>query len=80
MDETVQASIDRVKAAREALPNYIKLMTDAHGTFSVPEAKQFCKGVEDATYLYWFEEPISPDNKIGYSRSTCQYVYTYCRR
>ena len=64
MDETVQASIDRVKAAREALPNHIKLMTDAHGTFSVPEAKQFCKGVEDAN-IYWFEEPISPDNKIG---------------
>ncbi|WP_027077175.1 mandelate racemase/muconate lactonizing enzyme family protein [Maribacter antarcticus] len=64
MDETVQASIDRVKAAREALPSHIKLMTDAHGTFSVPEAKQFCKGVADYN-LYWFEEPISPDNKIG---------------
>jgi D-galactarolactone cycloisomerase len=64
MDETVQASINRVKAAREALPDNIKLMTDAHGTFSVPEAKQFCRGVADYN-LYWFEEPISPDNKIG---------------
>lgn len=64
MDETVAESIKRVKAAREALPDTIKLMTDAHGTFSVPEAKQFTKGVEDCN-LYWFEEPISPDNKIG---------------
>jgi L-alanine-DL-glutamate epimerase-like enolase superfamily enzyme len=64
MDETVAESIKRVKAAREALPDHIKLMTDAHGTFSVPEAKQFTKGVEDCN-LYWFEEPISPDNKIG---------------
>ncbi len=64
MDETVGESIKRVKAAREALPDHIKLMTDAHGTFSVPEAKQFTKGVEDCN-LYWFEEPISPDNKIG---------------
>lgn len=64
MDETVQASITRVKAAREALPDHIKLMTDAHGTFSVPEAKQFCRGVADC-HLYWFEEPISPDNRIG---------------
>lgn len=64
MDQTVAESIKRVKAAREALPEHIKLMTDAHGTFSVPEAKQFTKGVEDCN-LYWFEEPISPDNKIG---------------
>ncbi|TFV94570.1 mandelate racemase/muconate lactonizing enzyme family protein [Algoriphagus kandeliae] len=64
MDESVGESIKRVKAAREALPDHIKLMTDAHGTFSVPEAKQFCRGVADCN-LYWFEEPISPDNKIG---------------
>lgn len=64
MDNTVQESIKRVKAAREALGDNIKLMTDAHGTFSVPEAKQFCRGVEDCN-LYWFEEPISPDNKVG---------------
>ncbi|UWX55272.1 mandelate racemase/muconate lactonizing enzyme family protein [Maribacter litopenaei] len=64
MDQTVKASVERVKAAREALGDDIKLMTDAHGTFSVPEAKQFCRGVADCN-LYWFEEPISPDNKIG---------------
>jgi L-alanine-DL-glutamate epimerase-like enolase superfamily enzyme len=64
MDQTVAESIKRVQAAREALPDHIKLMTDAHGTFSVPEAKQFTKGVEDCN-LYWFEEPISPDNKKG---------------
>ena len=64
MDNSVQESIKRVRAAREALPDDIKLMTDAHGTFSVPEAKQFCRGVADCN-LYWFEEPISPDNKMG---------------
>ena len=64
MDDTVAASIKRVKNAREAIGDNIKLMTDAHGTFSVPEAKQFCRGVEDYN-LYWFEEPISPDNRHG---------------
>lgn len=64
MDETVGESVRRVKAARAALGENIKLMTDAHGTFSVPEAKQFCRGVEDCN-LYWFEEPISPDNRHG---------------
>ena len=64
MDETVENSVARVRAAREALGRDIKLMVDAHGTFSVPEAKQFCRGVEDCN-LYWFEEPISPDNRHG---------------
>lgn len=64
MDETVGESVKRVKAAREGIGENIKLMTDAHGTFSVSEAKQFCKGVEDCN-LYWFEEPISPDNRHG---------------
>ncbi|SMC73541.1 mandelate racemase/muconate lactonizing enzyme family protein [Pedobacter nyackensis] len=64
MDDTVQKSINRVKAARAALGPDIKLMVDAHGTFSVPEAKQFCRGVEDCN-VYWFEEPISPDNRKG---------------
>jgi len=64
MDGTVANSVRRVRAAREALGDNIKLMTDAHGTFSVPEAKQFCRGVEDCN-LYWFEEPISPDNRHG---------------
>jgi len=64
MDETVDYSIQRVQNAREALGPKVKIMTDSHGTFSVPEAKRFCRGVEDCN-LYWFEEPISPDNKKG---------------
>ncbi len=64
MDETVATSVRRVKAARKALGDDIKIMADAHGTFSVPEAKQFCKAVEDCN-LYWMEEPVSPDNKAG---------------
>jgi L-alanine-DL-glutamate epimerase-like enolase superfamily enzyme len=64
MDDTVKRSVQRVKAAREAIGDDIKLMTDAHGTYSVPEAKQFCRGVRDCD-LYWFEEPINPDNHIG---------------
>jgi len=64
MDETVQASIARVKAAREALGDGIKLMTDAHGTYSVPEAKQFAGGLRIATST-GLKEPISPDNRHG---------------
>ncbi len=64
MDTTVKESVKRVQAARETLPDNVKLMADAHGTFSVPEAKKFCEGVADCD-VYWLEEPISPDNRQG---------------
>ncbi|MEM7655757.1 MAG: mandelate racemase/muconate lactonizing enzyme family protein [Bacteroidota bacterium] len=64
MDGSVNASVARVKAAREALGPDIKLMTDAHGTFSVAEAKQYCRKVEDCD-LYWLEEPVNSDSPEG---------------
>lgn len=64
MDGTVQTSVDRVKAARAALGPTVDIMVDAHGTYNVPEAKQFCRAVEDC-HLRWFEEPISADNRHG---------------
>ena len=60
----VQHSVARVRAAREALGPDIKLMADAHGTMSVPEAKQFCAGIDDCG-LYWFEEPCNSDDVTG---------------
>lgn len=64
MDGDVAASAARVRAARDHLGPDVKIMVDAHGTFSVPEAKQFCRAVEDCG-LYWFEEPINADNRRG---------------
>ena len=74
MDDTVDTSVRRVKAARKALGDDIKIMADAHGTFNVPEAKRFCKAIEDSN-LYWMEEPISPDNKAG-SAEVRSYTHT----
>ena len=45
MDGDVATSVARVKAARAALGPNIGLMADAHGTWSVPEAKRFCAAV-----------------------------------
>jgi L-alanine-DL-glutamate epimerase-like enolase superfamily enzyme len=64
MDGDVDTSVARVRAARHALGPKIKLMADAHGTFSVPEAKRFCDGVADCD-LYWFEEPVNADDRAG---------------
>lgn len=64
MDRNVDESIRRVRAAREGVGPDVKIMTDAHGTMSVPEAKRFCAGVEDCG-LSWFEEPCGPDDLAG---------------
>jgi L-alanine-DL-glutamate epimerase-like enolase superfamily enzyme len=64
MDGTVAASVARVRAARAALGPAIGLMVDAHGTYSVAEAKQFCRALEDCQ-LAWFEEPINADHRRG---------------
>ncbi len=64
MDANVATSVARVRAARAALGPNIGIMADAHGTYSVPEAKQFCRALEECN-LAWFEEPISADNRRG---------------
>jgi L-alanine-DL-glutamate epimerase-like enolase superfamily enzyme len=64
MDGAVANSAGRVKAAREAIGPDIGLMCDAHGTYSVAAAKQFCRMVEDCD-LMWFEEPVTADDKHG---------------
>jgi len=63
-DGTVQQTVKRVKAAREALGDGIDLMCDAHGTLNVADAKRFCRMVEDCN-IAWFEEPVGPDDKRG---------------
>jgi L-alanine-DL-glutamate epimerase-like enolase superfamily enzyme len=64
MDGTLRTSVARVSAAREALGPDVDIMVDAHGTYSVPEAKRFCMQVEELG-LRWFEEPINADNRRG---------------
>ncbi|MFC1464850.1 MAG: mandelate racemase/muconate lactonizing enzyme family protein [Candidatus Brachytrichaceae bacterium NZ_4S206] len=64
MDGDVDTSVARVQAARRALGPKIKLMADAHGTYSVPEAKRFCDGVAECD-LFWFEEPVNADDRDG---------------
>lgn len=65
-DGNVATSIRRVRAARQALGDGVEIMVDVHGTWSVAEAKRFCR--EAAEYrLAWLEEPVSADNKKGYA-------------
>jgi len=64
IDGPVIKSVERVRAARAALGPDIGLMCDAHGTYTVADAKRFCRLVEDCE-LTWFEEPVTADDKRG---------------
>ncbi|CAN5389999.1 mandelate racemase/muconate lactonizing enzyme family protein [soil metagenome] len=72
MDGTARASADRVKAARAHLGPDVEIMVDAHGTFTVAEAKRFAHLVRDCD-LAWFEEPVTADDHQGIAevRASC---------
>jgi len=64
MDPSVHASATRVRAARAALGPEVEIMVDAHGTYTVAEAKRFAHMTADCD-LAWFEEPVIGDDKPG---------------
>ena len=64
MDGAPHVSAARVKAARAALGPDVGIMVDAHGTYTVADAKRFMHLVADCD-LAWFEEPVIADDKPG---------------
>ncbi len=64
MDGAVHVSAARVQAARKALGPDVDIAVDAHGTYSVADAKRFAHMVRDCD-LAWFEEPVIADDKPG---------------
>jgi L-alanine-DL-glutamate epimerase-like enolase superfamily enzyme len=64
MDGAAHVSAARVRAARQALGPDVELMVDAHGTYTVAEAKRFIHLAADLD-LAWFEEPVIADDKSG---------------
>jgi len=63
-DGTVRNSVRRVRAARAGLGDDVDILCDAHGTWSVVEAKRFCREVADCD-IGWLEEPVTGDDKRG---------------
>lgn len=64
MDGPPHISAARVRAARAALGPDVELMVDAHGTYTVADAKRFIHMAGDCD-LSWFEEPVIADDKAG---------------
>jgi len=57
----------RVEVVRKAVGDDVKVMLDANCAYTVHEAIQFIKRVEEYN-PYWFEEPVQPDDYDGFRR------------
>ena len=54
-----------VKAVREAIGDDYKLMVDANHAYNLSDALYVGKGLDEMN-IYWFEEPVAPENYEGY--------------
>jgi len=61
---TLEEDLERVRVVRETIGKDTLLMIDANGAWDVPTAIQMGRKLEPYD-LYWFEEPVSPDDIEG---------------
>ena len=61
--------IERIRAVRQLIGPDISFMIDANYALSVPQAIKMANAVKDQN-IYWFEEPIIPDDYPGYADIT----------
>jgi D-galactarolactone cycloisomerase len=61
----VAADATNVRAVRAAIGTDVKLMIDSNHAFSLREALDLVRRVEEYD-ITWFEEPLSPDDYAGY--------------
>lgn len=63
--KNIKSDLERVEAARDALPNDGHLMVDYNGNYTAKQAIQSIKQI--STYdITWVEEPVPPENYSGY--------------
>ncbi|MEQ1517598.1 MAG: mandelate racemase/muconate lactonizing enzyme family protein [Usitatibacteraceae bacterium] len=65
----LKKDIDRVAAVRDVIGKDVQLMVDANHCFTVPQAIAIGRELEKLD-VYWFEEPISPEDIDGYVEVT----------
>src|SRR6185503_8351083 len=63
----IREDAERVKAVREAIGPDVKLLVDANCAYKAYEAIQLARQAEEYD-LFWFEEPIMPDDYEGHKR------------
>lgn len=60
----INADVDRVKVVREAVGPDVRIMVDANNAYRHYQAIEFARKAERYD-LFWFEEPVEPDDYIG---------------
>ena len=60
----INQDVERVKICREAIGPDVKLMVDANNAYRHYKAIEFARKTEKYD-LFWFEEPVEPDDYIG---------------
>lgn len=63
--ENLQEDLDRIKAVREFIGPDVTFMVDANYSMTVDKAIKAIEGFKQYN-ITWFEEPIIPDNYIGF--------------
>jgi D-arabinonate dehydratase len=66
---SINADVERVRVAREAIGPDIRLMVDANNAYRHYQAIEFARKTEKYD-LFWFEEPVEPDDYIGQAEIT----------
>jgi len=65
----IHEDIERVRVCREVIGPDVKLMVDANNAYRHYEAIAFARKAEQYD-LFWFEEPVEPDDYIGQAEIT----------
>jgi D-arabinonate dehydratase len=60
----INADVERVRVVREAVGPDVRVMVDANNAYRHYQAIEFARKAEKYD-LFWFEEPVEPDDYIG---------------
>ena len=64
---TLAEDVERIEAVRDLVGPDVTFMVDANYSYEVDQAIEAAKAFEPYD-IYWFEEPIIPDNYNGYAQ------------
>ncbi len=65
--EKLEEDVERVRAVRRLIGDELTFMTDANYSFTVEQAVAAAERFSESN-IYWFEEPIVPDDYSGYAQ------------
>ncbi|HLG51287.1 MAG: mandelate racemase/muconate lactonizing enzyme family protein [Chloroflexi bacterium] len=68
---SIAEDVERVRTVRQAVGPTVKVMVDANCAYRAYQAIQLARRIEEYD-IYWFEEPVAPDDYEGHARLAAQ--------